>query len=471
MGCRIPLAGRGFCHPGPVLSVLALMALDVAVLFLCLALVVTARFLLGGGFAPVLYLSLAWTPVLYLLLAGLTKVYMPLQTPPEIIKRQSGAISFFFLVVALFFFMSHEATAYSRSIFLVSWGLSLVALPVARGCAFHYGPGIFSWRAPCVLIGSGVQARLLAGRLEDPHSGLRLAAVSVPPDEAAGFDLPNLPFEVLPDFAATNPHGYAVLLVNPCGNWPPGDAMERLSFSFGNVLLQSPQIDQVSTWTRGVRLGGMTLLTSQFKLLDPWRMRFKRAFDIAFCLTAGLVILPFVGLLYVLIRLDSPGPAFFTQERLGKDGRPFRILKFRTMRSDAEARLRNLLAKDQNLATEWRKNQKLSDDPRITRVGVWLRKTSIDELPQLGNVLLGTMSLVGPRPIVPDEMKKYGNHYRTYAYVRPGLTGLWQISGRNTTNYARRVALDVAYVRNWSIYMDLWILARTVLEVFRLSGC
>jgi len=471
MGCRMPLAGWGFRHPGLVLSVLALMALDVAVLFLCLTLVVTTRFLLGGDFAPGLYLSLAWTPVLYLLLAVLTKVYMPLQTPPEIIKRQSGAISFFFLVVALFFFMSHEATAYSRSIFLVSWGLSLVALPVARGAAIHYLPALFSWRAPCVLIGSGRQARLMAERLEEPCSSLRLTAVSVPSDEAADFAVPNYSFEALPAFAAANSHAYAVLLVNPCADWPPPDAMERLSFSFCNVLLQTPQIDQVSTWTRGVRLSGMTLLTSQFKLLDPWRMRFKRAFDITFCLTVGLVILPFAALLALLIRLDSPGSVFFTQERIGKGGRTFRIIKFRTMQMDAEERLCRLLEKDQDCAEQWHKKQKLDDDPRITRVGYWLRRTSIDELPQLVNVFLGTMSLVGPRPIVDNEIEKYGRHYRTYSRVRPGLTGLWQISGRNSTGYARRVALDVAYVRNWSIYMDLWILARTVLEVLRLSGC
>jgi len=471
MECRLPPSGRGLRHPGPILSILSLMVLDVAVLLLCLALVVTVRYLLGGSFAPRLYLSLVWTPVLYLLLAALTKVYMPLQTPPEIIKRQSGAISFFFLVIALFFFMTHEAAAYSRSIFLVSWGLSLIALPVARGCAIRCLPVLFSWRAPCVLIGSGIQARLVASRLEEPRSCLRLAAVSVPPDEASGFALPQYPFDALPDFAAANPHCYAVLLVSPCADWPPPDAMEELSFSFRNVLLQSPQIDQVSTWTRGVRLGGMTLLTSQFKLLDPWRMRFKRAFDIAFCLTAGLAMLPLVGLLYVLIRLDSPGPAFFTQERLGKDGRTFRIVKFRTMRIDAEARLGRLLEKDAACARQWQKKQKLEDDPRITRVGYWLRRTSIDELPQLANVLRGDMSLVGPRPIVRSEVKKYGGHYRTYTYVRPGLTGLWQISGRNSTGYARRVALDVAYVRNWSIYMDLWIVARTVLEVLRLSGC
>jgi len=454
-----------------MLAVLALMALDAGVLTACLTAVVTVRYLLGGFFAPSLYLSLAWTPILYLLLAVLTKVYLPMQTPPERIKRLSGAISFFFLLVSMLFFMTHDAAAYSRAIFLVSWGVSLIALPFIHIGAIRRFPAIFAWRAPCVLIGSGERVREIADVLDALRGDLRLTAVSVPEREAAAYALPNLPFAALPDFAAANPRSYAVLLVDPRSDWLPDNAMEQLSFSFRNVLLQSPQIDQVSTWTRGVRLGDRTLLTSEFKLLDPWRMRFKRAFDIAFCLTVGLGLLPLLGVLYVLIRLDSPGPAFFTQERLGKGGRPFRIVKFRTMRSDAEACLRRLLQNDPDCARQWQCDQKLADDPRITRVGYWLRRTSIDELPQLGNVLWGTMSLVGPRPIVQNEIDKYGEHYRTYAHVRPGLTGLWQISGRNGTSYAKRVALDVAYVRNWSIYMDIWILCRTVLEVLRLSGC
>ena len=447
------------------------MLLDVCVLTACLALVILARYRLGGQFAPRLYLPLVWTLGLYLFLALLTGVYAPLQTPPEVIKRLSGAISSFFLMLAFLVFLNHDAAVYSRLIFLVSWALSLAVVPMARGLAARLAPALFCWRPRCVLIGTPEQTRLMSERLAHPRAPLWPAAVSLPPG-AAGFPgLPVIPFEELPAFARENPHCYALLFVNARSQWPPANAMDRLSLSFRHVLLQSPQIDQISTWTYGVRLGGVTLLTSQFKLLDPWRMLFKRAFDVAFCLTVGLAFLPLLGLLSLLIRLDSPGPAFFSQTRLGQGGRSFRILKFRTMYLDAEQRLGSLLAQDKALACQWKDNQKLACDPRITRVGAWLRKTSIDELPQLFNVLLGTMSLVGPRPIVEGEVERYAEHYATYIRVKPGITGLWQISGRNRTAYTQRVALDVSYVRNWSIYMDLWILARTSFEVFRLTGC
>ena len=463
------------CVPGRngrLRCLLALLGLDMAVLSICLVTVVLGRYVFGGHFSPRLYLSLAWTPLLYAGIALLTRVYTHLQTPPEAIKKISGALSFFFLVTALFFFLTHESATYSRSIFLMSWGLSLLAVPLTRRAVRSRYPCIFAWRAPCVVIGEAEAAADMVRRIEEnPYSGLEVVAVSVAGATGGDFTVPVVPFDKLPALATANPHCYAVLLLDPCRLWPPADAMERLSFHFRHVLLRSPQLDQISTWTRGVSLSGLTLLTCHFKLLDPWRMRFKRAFDIVFCLTAGLAILPFLILLSILIRLDSPGPAFFTQRRVGRGGRHFHIFKFRTMRSDAEAYLARLLRENPGLARQWEENQKMMEDPRITKMGRWLRATSIDELPQLINVLLGQMSLVGPRPIVDAEVARYGRDYGTYRHVRPGITGLWQISGRNRVDYDQRVLLDVAYVRNWSIYMDLWILGRTVFEVLQRGGC
>ena len=148
--------------------------------------------------------------------------------------------------------------------------------------------------------------------------------------------------------------------------------------------------------------------------------------------------------------------------RIGRDGRLLRVYKFRTMVSDADAKLKEWLAEDAALREEWERDHKLREDPRITRMGRFLRKTSLDELPQLLNVVMGDMSLVGPRPIVVAEVKKYGAVFDEYCRVRPGLTGLWQISGRNNTTYAERVAFDHYYITNWSIWMDIWILGRTI---------
>ena len=172
----------------------------------------------------------------------------------------------------------------------------------------------------------------------------------------------------------------------------------------------------------------------------------------------------------MLIKLTSRGPVFYRQTRLGKKGRPIRVWKFRSMYADADARLASILASDPMKKAEWEANFKLADDPRVTPLGRFLRKTSIDEFPQLFNVFAGDMALVGPRPIVSDEVKFYGAAYDIFASVHPGVTGLWQASGRSGTDYARRVALDTYYVLNWSPWMDVWVLFRTVGAVLFMRG-
>jgi lipopolysaccharide/colanic/teichoic acid biosynthesis glycosyltransferase len=153
---------------------------------------------------------------------------------------------------------------------------------------------------------------------------------------------------------------------------------------------------------------------------------------------------------------------FYGQWRIGYGGRRFRAWKFRTMVVNAEQQLEMHLANSPELRREWERDHKLRNDPRVTAIGRFLRKTSLDELPQLANVLIGQMSLVGPRPIVEEEIVKYGDAFRLYLRVRPGLTGLWQVSGRNDTGYAQRVRLDMHYVRNWSPWLDIHLLARTI---------
>jgi len=174
------------------------------------------------------------------------------------------------------------------------------------------------------------------------------------------------------------------------------------------------------------------------------------------------LISPLLAAIAILIKMNSPGPVFFGQQRIGQGGRRFIAWKFRSMVVDADRVLKEYLAKRPDLREEWERDQKLKNDPRVTRVGRILRKLSLDELPQLWNVIKGEMSLVGPRPIVQDELAKYGDKGTFYLKVKPGMTGLWQVSGRNDISYKERVELDVYYVRNWSVWLDLYILARTV---------
>ena len=187
----------------------------------------------------------------------------------------------------------------------------------------------------------------------------------------------------------------------------------------------------------------------------------KRLFDIAGALGLCLVFSPLFLIIAVRMGLER-GPILFRHRRVGQGGRSFDCLKFRTMVPNAEQTLRDLLEKDPQARAEWLRDHKLRNDPRVTRLGRFLRKTSLDELPQLWNVLRGEMSLVGPRPIVKDEMLRYGRYLPSYLAAKPGITGLWQVTGRNDTDYRRRIVLDTYYVRKQTFVMDLKILLKTV---------
>ena len=195
----------------------------------------------------------------------------------------------------------------------------------------------------------------------------------------------------------------------------------------------------------------------------------KRAFDIVFSASALLFLAPLLLLLAVIIRLDG-GPALFAHTRVGRDGKPFPCLKLRTMVVDAEEQLARLLERDPEARAQWQARFKLDNDPRISRIGRFLRATSLDELPQFINVLRGEMSVVGPRPIVEAECERYGQHLHAYLAQRPGLTGLWQVSGRSDVSYAERVDMDMEYLRSGSMLKDIQIILATVGVVITRKG-
>jgi Undecaprenyl-phosphate galactose phosphotransferase WbaP len=196
----------------------------------------------------------------------------------------------------------------------------------------------------------------------------------------------------------------------------------------------------------------------------------KRFVDVALILLAAPVTLPLLALIAIAVRLSSPGPVFYTHRRIRAHGSFFSMWKFRTMCLNSAELLDAHLAAHPAARAEWLRTHKLRNDPRITPIGNFLRRTSLDELPQLWNVLTGSMSLVGPRPIVAAEVEKYGEHFADYCRVKPGITGLWQVSGRSEVTYDQRVKLDAAYARNWSLSKDALILARTFSSVFNQDG-
>jgi len=227
-----------------------------------------------------------------------------------------------------------------------------------------------------------------------------------------------------------------------------------------NVII--PNFFNISNIWMSVRdFSGILGIETSHKFKLSFNLGIKRLLDILFVFFGGILILPFLLLIALMIKITSRGPVLYKHKRLGKDGKPFYTYKFRTMKKDAEEQLKKLLDSDPAIMEEWKKNHKLKNDPRITAVGRILRRTSFDEFPQLINIIKGEMSLVGPRPIVYDEKEKYGDDFDRIFSIKPGLTGLWQVSGRSDTNYHERISYDTYYLQSWSVWLDLWIILKT----------
>lgn len=212
------------------------------------------------------------------------------------------------------------------------------------------------------------------------------------------------------------------------------------------------------------------LLRLKNNLARSWNRYLKIIFDFALTLVGTVAISPILIFIAIWIYKDSPGPVIFKHIRIGKDGREFPCYKFRSMCVDAKEKLAELLENDPVAKAEWERDFKLKNDPRITKSGAFLRKTSLDELPQIFNVLKGEMSLVGPRPVIEEELERYGEYVNDYLMVKPGITGMWQVSGRSDIDYKERVLLDSWYVRNWSVWIDIVMLVKTLKVVLLRKG-
>ena len=221
---------------------------------------------------------------------------------------------------------------------------------------------------------------------------------------------------------------------------------------------------------RGMMEEQAVILRVQNNLARKSNRIIKRMFDIVVTICGGFFILPFMLFIAVIIYLDSEGPIIYKQKRIGQNGKEFNFYKFRSMVKNADTILEEYLNTYESEKIEWQKNFKLKNDPRVTKIGRIIRKTSIDELPQLWNVLIGDMSLVGPRPLLPNEVERYNSYIEDYKLVLPGLTGVWQVSGRSDTTFEQRAIMDSWYIHNWSIWIDIVYLLKTVLAVVKSKG-
>lgn len=373
-------------------------------------------------------------------------------------------------------------TNFSRLWWGASWTLVAVLVPAVRYGVKQFLMSKGAWIRPTVVVGVGPNAMDTALALEsEPLLGFEVVAFIQPSNtdadtpgaiEIGSKKLPVLPAAPFPDLLP--PHlGRPHVVVAMAMEEMVQDAayVQRLSLCYSDVDIVSPM--------RGLPIAG-THVTHFFthdvlalrlynNLSRPWPRRIKRCFD----LVVGSLLLFLTAPLFALIgwRLKrKSGPVFFGHTRIGMGGRRFKCLKFRTMMPNADKVLDDHLAAHPELREEWETHHKLRKDPRITRIGRWLRRTSLDELPQLINVIRGDMSLVGPRPVIADELERYGDNLVYYIESKPGLTGLWQVSGRSDVTYRQRVHLDSWYARNWSLWCDLVILIKTPKAVLRGFG-
>ncbi|MFG0253784.1 MAG: undecaprenyl-phosphate galactose phosphotransferase WbaP [Rhodopirellula sp. JB053] len=354
----------------------------------------------------------------------------------------------------------------------VVWMTLLVSMPVSRGMARWLLAKTSWWGAPTVIFGAGETGVSIYESLRDnPTWGLR--PIGIVDDsirsEAASQGYLGRTSEV-PDLVREFGVTWCVVAMPD----RPREEILKLVDDYAGMIPHTLVVPDLaglpSLWTGATDCGGFPGLRLKERLLMPLPRISKRFVDIALTLAVIVMCAPLMILLAVIVKLTSRGPVFYGQQRLGLHGKPFKAWKFRTMVPNADAILEEYLEKHEELREEWERDHKLKKDPRVTLVGRFLRKTSLDELPQVWNVLTGEMSLVGPRPIVQAEADRYGDCFGLYLRVRPGITGLWQVSGRNNTTYEERVQLDGYYVRNWSPWLDFCILLSTIRVVLLREG-
>lgn len=435
---------------------------------------VLVRYALGGAFELSSYFRLWPLLLCFPLSYAATQSYKFLTPPPVEFKRCSVGTGFMFFFLAALTFWSKSSDAYSRTVLFSSCLLIIFTVPFLRRVCRKHFCNRTGWKLPAVIYGNNEIAKGIIRNLQmTPNLGLEPVALVYGTSDGNPKNILGVPAyqrSQINMLAEKYKCAY-FLIAEP--NLTLGQYRNLLKIGHSRFIktVIAPDIfRQANMWAKVVDINGTLALETGQKLTAPLPQLYKRATDIMGAAFGLVALFPFFLATALAIKLESKGPVFYFQNRIGRNGEQFKVWKFRTMVKDADMVLKAHLASAPHLKKEWDNKQKLSYDPRITRIGNLLRKSSIDELPQLINVLVGNMSLVGPRPIVQSEIKKYANKFELYSKVTPGMTGLWQVSGRSSTSYKKRVELDVYYIRNWSFWFDLYILTRTPGAVFKCNG-
>lgn len=463
------------------------------------------------------YGILAVLPLCLLIFAYVQLYAATPPSPPEEIRRGTLAVTFVCagLWLVSFIVRSGGWDGVQHLAWILSWLVGILLTPVFRAALRWKCASRRWWGQPVVVLGAGRVGRAVVGTLQRrPQLGLKPVAVldddplkhgtlratwgdddieveAVPestgeppkstPDSPstrsawANFstieEVPVLGgLELAPVLAQRLKIKFAVVAMPEADSSALLGIIERYAESFQRVLA-IPDLFDLTYFGAATRdLGGVLGIEVQRQLLLTGPRLAKRAMDISITGLGLLMVSPLLAVIALLIKLDSKGSVFYNHKRLGQDGVRFPALKFRTMHGDGEQRLKAVLERDPKMRNEYEQFHKLTDDPRVTRVGRFLRKYSLDELPQLWNVLVGDMSLVGPRPYLEREIPEMDQKEAIILRVKPGITGIWQVTERNASTFERRLHMDVEYVRSWSPWLDIYVLARTIPVVLGGTG-
>ena len=464
-----------------------LLAIGIAIIFAYLArdiiLPLLSHSLFGDKLLTSTFFILWWYPLTFIFTLAYEKLYykrLPFWTEVEYIIK---AATLAFLITVGFIYISGLSVEISRVMVVIIWLISIFTIPVFRYIGKKSLLKLGVWSCPVIVIGNLETAEMLDGALKREETmGYRVIGLISTGDE----DQVNISqAKKLTPFSNLGPIKDAEKAITLSG-------IEDLIIADPSLRTQhlveltnrfQPLVNNVIIVPDlfGISLNGIDmaylfeeqaiLLQIKNRLKSSLNKAVKRVFDVLFGMIFILLSLPIFLLATIAIKVDTKGSALFIQDRIGQGGKTFSALKFRTMYQDADHILEDYLASSSEARQEWEEYNKLrSYDPRVTKTGLFLRRFSLDELPQLFNVLKGEMSLVGPRPYMPREEEQIGIYARDIYVTKPGLTGLWQVSGRNDLSFYSRLKLDSWYVRNWSLWLDIVLLLKTFRVVTRTDG-
>ncbi|HXX57408.1 MAG TPA: undecaprenyl-phosphate galactose phosphotransferase WbaP [Thermodesulfovibrionales bacterium] len=469
---------RGF------LQMSCLIGLDLSAFYLSLFLAWAFRVKVLADITPQLpvfpfsyFILLWWIPLLYVCFMAYEALYTSNLPFWDETRNTVKALSLAALTVLAIVTLGRMSERISRLVILGMWACSLLVFPLLRlwGKKALHAVGI--WKERVLILGAGNAGRLvMEGIQRERHMGYDVIGFLDDDEQKKGMVIGSRrvfgKIKYFPKYVKTLGINTVIIALPSL----PAERLSALTSLVQNYAVNTMLIPNL----KGIALLNTELFHLFYEQIFLMNIRnnlkslanraVKRGFDLAVCVISFPFLIPLIGIISAFIKLETPGPAVYAHDRIGKDGKIFRCYKFRTMERNAEEKLKGLLENNEDLRREWEKTWKLKEDPRVTRIGKFLRMTSLDELPQILNVFRGEMSLVGPRPYLLRERNELGKNMQVICSARPGITGLWQVSGRSNVSCEFRIKLDSWYIMNWSLWFDIAILFKTMKVVAGMEG-